>query len=251
MALTAANVIKQFIRKRSGSNVFNAVDGVNLSLESGTISVVTGPSGSGKSTLLNMMAGILAPTSGIIALNGTDLYSMDDRALSAFRNRHIGVIPQGQTAIYSLTVRDNVLLPWKLYGMNRKVLKKAETETSIGTSETALADPVEADVLKRADELLDRTGIRDLSNVMPQELSGGEMRRMAIIRAMILKPDVILADEPTADLDEENTKSVLSLMRYAAEEGSAVMIVTHDKDVFAWADRVYTLRAGKLEAASV
>lgn len=232
MALAAKNVTRQFLRKRGGSNVFNAVDDVTLTLPNGKVTAITGPSGSGKSTLLNMMAGILTPTSGSIEIEGTDLYKLNDGALSAFRNRHIGVVPQGQTPLYSLSVLDNVLLPCTICK---------------GKHKAAVTADAEAAVLHRAEELLDRTGIRDLEDVMPSELSGGEMRRMAIVRAMLMKPDVILADEPTADLDEENTKIVLSLMKYAAEEGSAVLIVTHDKDVFPWADKVYSLRAGKLD----
>lgn len=234
MALEALNVTRQFIRKRGTANVFNAVADVSMTLENKEIAVITGPSGSGKSTLLNMMAGILEPTEGKITVDGTDLYSMDDDALSAFRNARIGVIPQGQTAIHSLTVRDNILLPYVLLKEKRSGQRKIKTQ-----------DEGEIDV--RVRELMDKTGIADLADIFPSEISGGEQRRMAIVRAMLLKPDVILADEPTADLDEENTKTVLALMRYAADEGSAVLIVTHDKDVLPEADRVYQLRDGKLQ----
>lgn len=224
MALRTEHVTRQFLRKRGNANVFNAVDDVTLTLENGKVTVITGPSGSGKSTLLNMMAGILTPTSGNVMIGDTDLYKLDDAALSVFRNEHIGMIPQGQTPIYSLNVMDNVLLPYTIHEG-----KKHRT-----TAERAAA-------------LLQQTGIADLADVMPQDLSGGELRRMAIARAMLLKPDVILADEPTADLDEENTQIVLSMMQKAAEEGSAVLIVTHDKDVFPWADRVLELRNGRLD----
>lgn len=234
MALRAENVTRQFFRKRGASNVFNAVENVSVTLENKEITVITGPSGSGKSTLLNMMAGILAPTEGKITVSGADLYSMDDEALSAFRNARIGVIPQGQTALHSLTVRDNILLPFVLLGRKRRAKEKINI-------------PEEDGIQKRADGLMDRTGITDLADIFPSEISGGEQRRMAIVRAMLLKPDVILADEPTADLDEENTKAVLSLMRYAADEGSAVLIVTHDKDVLPEANRIYRMRDGKLE----
>lgn len=230
MALEASNVTRQFLRKRGQANFFNAVDDVTMTLENGKITVVTGPSGSGKSTLLNMMAGILEPTSGTIAVDGTVLYKMEDAELSAFRNEHIGVVPQGQTAIHTLNLLDNVLLPYTLY--RQKKGNAGKTDGDI--------------VRKRTESLLEKTGIRDLETAMPSELSGGEQRRMAIVRAMIMKPDVILADEPTADLDEENTKIVLSLMRYAAEEGSAVLIVTHDRDVFPEADQIFGMREGKL-----
>lgn len=232
MALEASNVTRQFLRKRGEANYFNAVDDVTLTLDNRKVTVITGPSGSGKSTLLNMMAGILSPTSGTITVDGTDLYKMDDAELSAFRNTRIGVVPQGQTAIHSLNLLDNVLLPYVLYRQKK----------GAAASEKFNEDKVR----ERAEDLLEKTGINDLKNVMPSELSGGEQRRMAIVRAMVMKPDVILADEPTADLDEENTKIVLSLMRYAAEEGSAVMIVTHDRDVFPEADQIFGMREGKL-----
>lgn len=236
MALEASHVTRQFLRKRGAGNVFNAVDDVTLTIQNGKIVVITGPSGSGKSTLLNMMAGILVPTSGTIAVDGTDLYSMDDEHLSAFRNTHIGVVPQGQTAIHSLDVLDNVLLPYVLSG-DKKGSGKTERQER------------DAEAQKRAEDLLEKTGIRDLEDVMPSEMSGGELRRMAIARAMMMNPDVILADEPTADLDEENTSIVLELMRFAAEEGSAVLIVTHDRDVFSWADEVHTLKEGRLDGS--
>lgn len=234
MALETLNVTRQFIRKRGETNVFNAVENVSVTLKNKEIAVITGPSGSGKSTLLNMMAGILEPTEGKINVDGTDLYSMDDEALSAFRNARIGVIPQGQTALHSLTVRDNILLPYALLKRKRRAKEKMHI-------------PEEGEIAERVSRLMSRTGISDLADIFPSEISGGEQRRMAIVRAMLLKPDVILADEPTADLDEDNTKVVLSLMRYAAEEGSAVLIVTHDKDVLPEADRVYQLREGKLQ----
>lgn len=240
MALEALHVTRQFLRKRGAANVFSAVDDVTLTLENKKITVITGPSGSGKSTLLNMMAGILVPTSGNIRVDGTDLYQMNDTELSEFRNAHIGVVPQGQTAIHSLSLLDNVFLPYVLYADKKKKGSVKDDKKKTFSEEA---------VRKRADELLEKIGIRDLADVMPSELSGGELRRMAIARAMLLKPDVILADEPTADLDEENTKAVLELMRYAAEEGSAVLIVTHDREVFPWADVKCALRDGRLEKA--
>lgn len=227
MAERASGVFKQFFRKRSDSNAFYAVEDVDFNLDNGKFTVITGASGSGKSTLLNMLAGILNPTQGTVSVEDTDLYKMDDNELSLFRNKNIGVIPQGQSAIYSLSVIENVLLPFTLYK---------------GTKE----DSLHADVRKKAEELLDKTGIGDLKDVMPSELSGGEMRRMAIARALINDPDVILADEPTADLDEENTKIVLEILKKAAEEGKSVLVVTHDKDVMKYADETYRMNKGKL-----
>lgn len=172
-----------------------------------------------------MLAGILAPTSGSVEADGRDIYTMPDEELSRFRNEHIGVVPQGQTAIGALTVLDNVLLPFLLYQRGGDEYAAAET---------------------RARGFLEETGIGDLADVMPSELSGGELRRMAVSRAMLMQPELILADEPTADLDDENSKIVLQMMRRAAEEGSAVIIVTHDPAVLPWADAVYSMKNGVL-----
>lgn len=222
MALVASHVTRQFLRRRSDTNVFNAVDDVSLTLEGGRVCVISGPSGSGKTTLLNMLAGLLAPTSGTVSVDGQDLYAMSDAEQSAFRGAHIGVVPQGSSAIGSLTALENALLP-----------------ATVGRQDVAAAQA-------RAEQLFERVGIAELAGVAPRELSGGELRRVAVIRAMLLQPDVLLADEPTADLDAESAQAVLSLMREAADEGTAVLVVTHDKDVIAWADDALTLENGRL-----
>ncbi len=225
MVLKLENGSKQFLRQRKGSNVFYAVEDVSVSFRSGEIAALYGRSGSGKSTMLNMLAGILTPTEGKVYLGDTDVYAMPDAQLSRFRNRHFGVIPQEQTAIHSLTVLENVMLPCTLYKCAKEEQAQAE---------------------QRARALLERTGIGDLADVMPSELSGGEIRRMAIARALIRDPDAILADEPTADLDEENTRVVLRLLREAADEGKIVFTVTHDKEVIDYANVVYHMEKGHL-----
>lgn len=223
MALVASRLTRQFLRRRSDSNVFDAVHEVSLTLEGGTAYVVSGPSGSGKTTLLSMLAGLLTPTSGTVELDGQDIYALPDDERSAFRNAHIGVVPQGQSAIHSLTALQNALLP------------------------STLAKGAERDAARaRATALFEQVGIADLADVMPSEMSGGELRRVATVRAMLMQPDVLLADEPTADLDAESAAAVLKLMRSAANEGSAVLVVTHDKDVIAWADVALTLEDGRL-----
>ncbi len=179
-----------------------------------------GRSGSGKSTLLNMLSGLLAPTMGRVLLNDMDVYQMEDLPLSRFRNQHFGVIPQGQAAIMSLTVLENVLLPGVIYGA------------------------ADARMESRGMELLEETGIGDLAKARPAELSGGEMRRMSIARALLQDPDVILADEPTADLDDENTEIVLGMLKRAADQGKIVLMATHDKETFAYADEIYRMDAG-------
>ena len=226
--LYAEGIQKQYLRKRKDSNVFEAVQETTLEVASGKITVIHGRSGSGKSTLLNMLSGILKPTRGRVLLGETDLYRLDDDRRALLRNEKFGVVPQGQSAIYSLNVQENVLLPFTMY---EKRAKKA-------------GDLVEAK--KRAEALLLATGLNELREVFPQELSGGELRRMAIARALMMEPEVIFADEPTEDLDDANTKVVLKLFEDAAKSGCAVLIVTHDNSVFPYADVLYRMDDGRL-----
>lgn len=220
MILKAENVSRQFLRQSRSSNVFYAVKNADFNLEEGKLTEITGRSGSGKSTLLNMLAGLLAPTEGKVFLEGKDLYEMSDEERSRMRNRLIGVIPQGQTGLSALTVLENVMLPCTMYG----------------------EEPDE----KRAMELLAEMEIEHLKNAYPNELSGGEMRRMAVARALIKNPKVILADEPTGDLDDENTHRVLKLLRKAADEGRAVLLVSHEREAAAYADYIYKMSDGIL-----
>lgn len=220
MILRAENATRQYFRQGKGTNVFTALHETNLSLEGGTLTEVIGRSGSGKSTLLNLFAGLLAPTSGKIFAGDTDLYAMEDMERSKFRNEAIGVVPQGQTGLKSLTVLENVLLPCEMYGISGRE--------------------------QQAAELLRKVDILDLKNVYPSELSGGEMRRLAIARALIRDPGIILADEPTSDLDDENTRIVLGLLRECADSGKAVLLVTHETEAAAYADRVYRMEKGVL-----
>ena len=224
MRLTAVNAGKDFIRKRKDSNILHAVSGISLALEPGTLTALSGPSGSGKSTLLNMFAGLLPPTTGQILLDDTDLYSLDDKKLSMLRNRHLGVIPQGQTALQALTVLENIMVPYQLCG-SRKKEKTGELK-------------------ERAQQLMVRADIRELENEMPSELSGGELRRMAVIRAMLMSPEIVLADEPTGDLDEENTAIVMELLKSHARSGGTVFMVTHDKQAREYADQLLEMRKG-------
>lgn len=219
--LRAEGISKNYYRKRDGSNVFTAVQPTDFELPEGQVTEITGRSGSGKSTLLNLLAGLLAPSTGKVWLDDADLYALPDGALSRLRNRRVGVIPQGQSGLHSLTVLENVLLPARLYGKG----------------------PVPE---ARARQLLERMGIADLADVRPGDLSGGEMRRMAIARALILEPSVVLADEPTGDLDDGNTAAVLELLRDTARQGAAVLLVTHEAGAARYADAVYRMDGGRL-----
>lgn len=225
MKLTAKAVHKDFPRSSKSSNFITAVYPLDFEVNGGQMIEISGRSGSGKSTLLNMLAGMLTPTSGQVFLDETDLYSLEDEKLSRLRNEKIGLIPQGHTALLSLTVLENVLLPYVLYH------KDAVPE-------------------ERAKELLEQVGIADLAGAKPDELSGGELRRMAIARALLMKPGALLADEPTAGLDNENTLAVLKLLRQAADDGAAVLLVTHEREAEQFADQVYMMDAGKMTEES-
>lgn len=222
MELRAEGVSRRYFRQSKLSNVFFAVKETNFALPAGKLTEITGRSGSGKSTLLHMLAGLLAPTTGRVLLGDTDLYALDDAERSKLRNEHIGVIPQGQTALRSLTVLENVKLPCLMYG--------DEVSDEIPMS------------------LLERVGIAALRDAYPNELSGGELRRLAIARALLRKPRVLLADEPTSNLDDENTHAVLRLLRQCADEGAAVLLVTHEREAAEYADRVLYMSDGVLSA---
>ena len=220
MILKAEQVSKRYFRKTGEANHFFAVKNASLELKSGAVTVLMGKSGSGKTTLLHMLSGLLMPTEGKILLDGADIYSLDDEELSKMRNEKIGVVPQGKSALETLTVMENILLPMNLYG------KAANNQA--------------------AETWLEKLGIASLRDAMPGELSGGELRRMAIARALIGAPDVLLADEPTGDLDDENTNVVLSVLREAADQGAAVLIVTHENEALSYADQAYRMQNGVL-----
>lgn len=221
MIIEATGLTKEFARARGGKRLFTAVHPLDIGLEERQLTVVSGHSGSGKSTLANMLAGILTPTAGHVRLDGTDLYSLRDEELSRLRNERIGLVPQGHTALRALTVLDNVLLPSILY-----------------TKDEAPAD--------RARELLAAVGLGDLADAAPTELSGGELRRMAIARALLMDPAIVVADEPTAGLDSANATAALTLLRDAADRGAAVLVVSHEAEAQRFADRSYVMEDGHL-----
>ena len=219
MEVIVKNVKKEFYRKSKESNVFTAVDTYSMELRANQFVIIKGRSGSGKSTLMNMMSGILQPTEGEILYDGEDLYKKKDEELSKFRNETIGYIPQGKSAIASLNVLENILLPDLLFGSRDE---------------------------DNAIQKMEQFDILSLKDAMPEELSGGELRRMSIVRALIKNPKVIFADEPTGDLDDENTKLVFDMLRKIADEGTAVLVVTHDAEADEYADVIYRMNAGKL-----
>ncbi len=221
MIVKAEGVSNRYFRKTGSANYFDAVRQISLQIVPGEVMVLTGRSGSGKTTLLNMLCGLLAPTSGKVWYDDTDLYGLDDRALSRLRSDKIGIVPQGRSAVDTLTVLENILLPARLY----------------------IRPLPEKEAARRMEEL----GIAHLRDARPAELSGGELRRVAIARALAQGPEVLFADEPTGDLDDENTRLVLSVFRdYAHEKKKAVFMVSHENDALMYADTAYTMDGGRL-----
>ena len=218
MVLEVKDLCKEYTR---GGRPFYAVDHVSLTMDKGEFVSIIGRSGSGKSTLLNLIAGLLDPTAGEICICGRSLTGMDDAALSAMRNTALGYVPQGQTVLGNLTVLDNVRLPF-YFG--------ARTGPSSD----------------RARDLLEQVGIGHLAGSLPQELSGGELRRVSIARAMMCSHDLLVLDEPTGDLDPRTTEEIMALLRGIARGGTAVLMVTHELDTTGYGDRVLEMDCGKL-----
>ena len=222
MELRAEKISQDFLRYSAKDGYFIAVQETDLRLAAGTLTVVTGRSGSGKSTLLHILGGLMKPVTGRVLVDDVDLYAMGEDARTRLRSRHIGIVPQRLMSLAALTVRENILLPALLAGKAEKFAP-------------------------RADELMEHLGIRKLASVAPSELSGGELRRVTIARALVMQPGILLADEPTGDLDEENTQSVLHLLRETTDAGTAVLLVTHESEARNYADTCYTMTVGKLE----
>lgn len=222
MELRAEKISQDFLRYSAKDGYFIAVQETDLRLAAGTLTVVTGRSGSGKSTLLHILGGLMKPVTGRVLVDDVDLYAMGEDARTRLRSRCIGIVPQRLMSLVALTVRENILLPALLAGKAEKFAP-------------------------RADELMEHLGIRKLASVAPSELSGGELRRVTIARALVMQPGILLADEPTGDLDEENMQSVLRLLRETAHAGTAVLLVTHESEARNYADTCYTMTVGKLE----
>lgn len=198
-----------------------AVKGVSLSVQQDDFINIVGRSGSGKSTLLRMISGLLTPDSGSIVMNGQELTGLADTELSVFRNSHMGYIPQNASVLSTLTVFDNVRLPYYL----------------------AKRD---FDACGRAFYLLEQVGLAHLANRMPHQLSGGELRRVLIARALMNSPRLLLADEPTGDLDIQTTGEIMELFSRIHTQGTAVLIVTHELDTLKFGKRVMTMVSGSL-----
>jgi putative ABC transport system ATP-binding protein len=200
-----------------------ALDGVDLTISAGEAVAVMGPSGSGKSTLLNLVAGLDRPTHGQVEVAGTELHRLSEKALARFRRTHIGIVFQFFHLLDDLTARDNVLLPAQLAGTSRRAASA------------------------RADELLDALGLAARANAYPARMSGGERQRVAVARALINRPPLLLADEPTGAVDAKTGAQVMELLRDLNRSGQTVLLVTHDATLAnGCATRLVQVRDGKL-----
>ena len=219
MLLKTKSLSKSFAR---GKNSFFAVKDVDFSISASDFVFIVGRSGSGKTTFLNLISGILDPTQGQVFFEDEDILSMSDTAKSFYRNESIGFVPQSLAYLPNLSVFDNVRVPFFLFNRD-------------GDSEG------------RALSLLELMDIAHLKNEMPQNLSGGEIKRMLIARALMNSPKLLIADEPTANLDKETSETVMNLIKSVNKLGTAVLIVTHDSEILDENSTIYKMDAGELK----
>lgn len=205
----------------SGENLVHAVDDVSFSVEKGEFVAIVGASGSGKSTLLHLIGGVDRPTSGKIFVDGNDISKMNDDKLAAFRRRQVGIVYQFYNLIPILTVEENITLPCDLDG------RGVDRE--------------------RLEMILDSFGLRARRKHLPNQLSGGQQQRTSIARALINNPSLVLADEPTGNLDSKSSEEVMSMLKMCNQSyGQTVIMITHNLDIAKQADRIITISDGKI-----
>ena len=222
--LILKGLTKQFYESPESREVFS---NINIEIFAGQFSILMGPSGSGKSTLLNLISGIESPTSGEILIDGMDLSTLSERKRTLFRRYHIGMVFQSFNLIPSLTVGENLMVPLNLKGMSRKQSNARVIET------------------------LDGVGLGNRSTSFPEQLSGGEQQRVAIARALVHDPMLVLADEPTGNLDSGNAHQVMRVFKkLVSDEGKTLLVVTHRTDMEPLADRVFYLQDGNVKEQS-
>jgi putative ABC transport system ATP-binding protein len=217
VVISLDNVQKAY---QAGRREVRALANIDLEIERGEWVAILGPSGCGKSTLLNLLSGIDRPSSGTVTVLGNDLTTMSEEQIARWRGRSIGIVFQFFQLMPTLTAFENVVLPMQINSRRRTTA--------------------------RARELLDRVGIKDLASNFPNELSGGEQQRVAIARALANDPPILLADEPTGNLDSASGRLVLELLEETWREGATLILVTHDRGVATFASRVITMRDGSI-----
>ena len=205
----------------AGENAVHALDGVSFSVEKGEFLAIIGPSGSGKSTLLHILGGVDRPTDGKVYMNGQDVYAQDEEHLAIFRRRHVGLIYQFYNLIPVLNVVENMTLPVLMDG--RRVNQT------------------------RLNELLETLGLQARQNNLPNQLSGGQQQRVSIGRALMNAPTVVLADEPTGNLDSKNSQEIIELLKLSNRKyDQTLIVITHDENIALQADRVIAIEDGRI-----
>ncbi len=205
----------------SGETVVKALDGVNLSVKNGEFAAIVGTSGSGKSTLLHMLGGLDRPTDGKVEVDGRDVFALKDDALTIFRRRKIGFIFQSYNLVPVLNVYENIVLPIELDG--NKLDKR------------------------HIDNIMETLGLTEKVNNLPNQLSGGQQQRVAIARALASKPAIILADEPTGNLDSKTSLDVMGLLKVTSERFSqTIVMITHNEEIAQMADRIIRIEDGRI-----
>ena len=208
----------------SGETEVSALDGVDLTVEKGEFAAVVGTSGSGKSTLLHMLGGLDRPTSGSVSVDGKDIFSLKDEALTIFRRRKIGFIFQNYNLVPVLSVYENIVLPIQLDGQK----------------------PDAAYV----DQIIETLGLEKKLRNLPNNLSGGQQQRVAIARALAAKPAIILADEPTGNLDSKTSQDVMALLKITSEKFTqTIVMITHNEEIAQMADRIIRIEDGKIRSS--
>ncbi|GAA6623436.1 ABC transporter ATP-binding protein [Scytonema sp. NUACC26] len=225
VSIALQNLRKEF---QEGADSRTVIDDVSLSINKGEVIVLLGHSGSGKSTLLNLISGIEKPTAGTVRIENVAITELNERACTLFRRDNIGFIFQFFNLIPTLTVLENVMLPQELAGKQGKELKQA------------------------AINLLEKVGLADRCNAFPDQLSGGQQQRVAIARALVHKPMLVLADEPTGNLDEETGEKVLNLLLQLTRDTNKTLIMaTHNPEIAQYANQVLRMHDGRLQQETI
>lgn len=219
--IQAKNLTKHYT---VGSTIVRALDGLNIDIDKGSYIALMGPSGSGKSTLMNILGCLDTPSSGAYFLNNKDVSQVDDDSLAGIRNKEIGFIFQTFNLLPRYTALENVALPMIYAGIPKK------------------------ERLARATEVLEKVGLGDRVTHKPNELSGGQRQRVAVARALVMNPSIIFADEPTGNLDSKTSEGIMQLFDEIHQDGNTLIVVTHEEEVAARAQKIIRLRDGKRDS---
>lgn len=222
--ITIKDIKRDFVL---GNEIINVLKGIDLQIKRGEYVALMGPSGSGKSTLMNILGCLDTPTSGTYILNGKDVSQMHDDDLAEIRNKEIGFVFQTFNLLPRTTALDNVALPMIYAGYSKTERKE------------------------RATEVLTQVGLNDRMDHQPNQLSGGQRQRVAVARALVNKPSIILADEPTGNLDSKTSEEIMKLFGEIHANGNTVILVTHEEDIAAYAHRIIRLRDGIIESDNI